>query len=78
MSGCDNETLSKRATEKWFLSRMLRISWTAKKSNETVLRDIRVDTIRSLINTICKLWVTFLGYGLRREKLYHLVTIKMI
>ena len=34
----------------WFLRRMLRISKTAKKSNETVLRES--DTTRALINRI--------------------------
>ena len=43
-------------TEMWFLQRMLQISWTAKTSNETVLRE--VDT-RSLIHRICKRQATF-------------------
>ena len=55
---------------------MLRISWTAKKSNETVLRE--ADKMRSLINTIPKCKTTFFGHVMRREKLAHLVTTRMI
>ena len=40
----------------WFLQRMLLTSWTAKKSNETVLRE--TDT-RSLITRICKRQASF-------------------
>ena len=50
----------------WFFRRMLRISWTAKKSNETVLRE--ADKTRSLINRICKCQAAFFGYEMRREK----------
>ena len=35
----------------WFIWRMLRISWTAKKVNETVLQE--ADTTRSLTNRTC-------------------------
>ena len=34
----------------WFIRRMLRITWSAKKSNETELRG--ADKTRSLINRI--------------------------
>ena len=64
------------ATEMWFLWIKLRISWTAKKSNETVLREI--DTIRSLINRIHKWQANFFGHVMRRVKLEHLMTIGMI
>ncbi|GFO08079.1 endonuclease-reverse transcriptase [Plakobranchus ocellatus] len=43
MYGCEAWTISKQiqdkpeATEMWFLRRMLRIIWTAKKPNERVL-----------------------------------------
>ena len=48
----------------WFLWRMLRFSWTAKKSNKTVLRV--AETTRSLIYRISKGQVTF-GHVMRRE-----------
>ena len=59
-----------------FLRRMLPISWTLKKSKETVLRE--TDTKRSLINRISKCQATLLGHMMRREKLEYLVTTGMI
>ncbi|GFO01926.1 RNA-directed DNA polymerase from mobile element jockey [Plakobranchus ocellatus] len=40
------------ATEMWFLRRMLRIPWTAKKTNERVLNE--ANKRRSLVRTIRK------------------------
>ena len=57
-----------------FLSRMLQISMTAKKLNETVL--LEADTTRSLINRICKRQVTFSDHVMRREKLEHLMKME--
>ncbi|GFR64083.1 endonuclease-reverse transcriptase [Elysia marginata] len=74
--GCKGWTISKQieakleATEMWVLRRMLRISWTEKKSNETVL--IEANSRRSHIKTIRKRQATFLGHV--REKLEHLIT----
>ena len=90
MYGCEAWTISKQVqkknkkktkkklepTEICFSGRMLQISWTAKKSNETGLRE--AVTRRSLINKINKRQATFLGYVMRREKLEHLVTTGMI
>ncbi|GFO17397.1 hypothetical protein PoB_004390200 [Plakobranchus ocellatus] len=58
------------ATEMWFLRRMLRIPWTAKKTNERVLNE--ANKRRSLVRTIRKRQATFLGHMMR--KLEHLVT----
>ncbi|GFN83124.1 RNA-directed DNA polymerase from mobile element jockey [Plakobranchus ocellatus] len=58
------------ATEMWFLRRMLRIPWTAKKTNERVLNE--ANKRRSLVRTIRKRQATFLGHVMRREKLEHL------
>ncbi|GFN90595.1 RNA-directed DNA polymerase from mobile element jockey [Plakobranchus ocellatus] len=55
----------------WFLRRMLRIPWTAKKTNERVLNE--ANKRRSLVRTIRKLQATFLGHVMRRGKLEHLV-----
>ncbi|GFO02931.1 endonuclease-reverse transcriptase [Plakobranchus ocellatus] len=60
------------ATEMWFLRRMLRIPWTAKKTNERVLKE--ANKRRSLVRTIRKRQATFLGHVMRRGKLEHLVT----
>ncbi|GFO45212.1 endonuclease-reverse transcriptase [Plakobranchus ocellatus] len=78
MYGCEAWTISKQiqnkleATEMWFLSRMLRIPWTAKKTNERVLNE--ANKRRSLVRTIRKRRATFLGHVMRRGKLEHLVT----
>ncbi|GFO45433.1 RNA-directed DNA polymerase from mobile element jockey [Plakobranchus ocellatus] len=78
MYGCEAWTISKQiqnkleATEMWFLRRMLRIPWTAKKTNERVLNE--ANTRRSLVKTIRKRQATFLGHVMRRGKLEHLVT----
>ena len=63
------------ATELWSLRTMLWISWTAKKSNETVLQ--KADTTRSLINSIHKHQATSFGHVMRREKLEFLVITEM-
>ena len=49
---------------------MMRISWTAKKSNESVLKDANLE--RSLIKTIRKRQLTFLGHICRHKGLEHL------
>ena len=54
----------------WFLQRMLQISLTAKKSNETVLRE--TDTMRSLMNRISNRQAIFFGHVMSREKPKHL------
>ena len=45
----------------WFVLRMLRISWTARKLNGLMLKErlIHLVTLRSLINRICKRQATF-------------------
>ncbi|GFO49455.1 phospholipase a2 [Plakobranchus ocellatus] len=78
MYGCEAWTISKQiqnkpeATELWFLRRMLRIPWTAKKTNERVLNE--ANKRRSLVRTIRKRQATFLGHVMKRGKLEHLVT----
>ncbi|GFO21283.1 endonuclease-reverse transcriptase [Plakobranchus ocellatus] len=82
MYGCEAWTISKQtqkkleATEMWFLRRMLRISWTAKKTNDTVLEEAH--TTRLLISKIRKRQATFFGHVMRREKLENLVTTGML
>ncbi|GFO35529.1 endonuclease-reverse transcriptase [Plakobranchus ocellatus] len=60
----------------WFLRRMLRISCTAKKTNDTVLEEAH--TTRLLISKIRKRQATFFGHVMRREKLENLVTTGML
>ncbi|GFO24075.1 tubulin beta chain [Plakobranchus ocellatus] len=49
----------------WFLRRMLRIPWTAKKTKERVLNE--ASKRRSLVRTIRKRQATFLGHGFYRS-----------
>ena len=55
------------AAEMWFIRRMLRISWTEKKTNVNVLREGNVQ--RSLLKTIRKRQTEFLGHVCRRRGL---------
>ncbi|GFO31937.1 pogo transposable element with znf domain [Plakobranchus ocellatus] len=72
MYGCETWTISKQiqnkleATEMWFLRRMLRIPWTAKKTNERVLNE--ANKRRSLVRTIRKRQATFLGHMIEKRK----------
>ena len=63
--GCEAWTISKQAQKKleavemWFLRRMMKISWMAKKSNDTVLKEAH--TSRALVNKIRTGQTTFFG-----------------
>ena len=75
MYGCEAWTISKQAQKKleavemWFLRRMMKISWMAKKSN---------DTSRALVNKNRTRQTTFFGHVMRRERLEHLITTGMM
>ena len=80
--GSEMWTLSKNmknkinAAEMWFYTRMLKIPWTARVTNEEVLR--RVNQERSLLRTIRNRQMEFLGHVIRREKIEHLCLTGMI
>ena len=57
----------------WFLRRMLRIPWTAKKTNEMVLKE--AETNRSLVQKMRKHQAKFFGIVMRRAGLEHFLTI---
>ena len=82
MYGCEAWTISKQAQKKleavemWFLRRMMKISWMAKKSNDTVLKEAH--TSRALVNKIRTRQTTFFGHVMRKEKLEHLITTGMM
>ena len=67
--GCEAWTISKgmrkrlEAVEIWFYRRMLRIPWTARRTNQEVLQ--RVGVGRELMTVIMKRQVGFLGHLLR-------------
>ena len=74
--GCECWTISNNiqkkleAIEMWFLRRVLKISWTEKRSNQEVLA--MANTKRSLINTIRKRQMKFMGHVYRNGGLEHL------
>ena len=57
------------AAEMWFIRRILRISWTEKKPNVNVLRELEGNVQRSLLKTIRKRQMEFLGHVCRRRGL---------
>jgi len=59
------------ATEMWFIRRLLRISWTEKKTNEEVLQQAGLQ--RTLMKTIRKRQLEFFGHANRKEGLEKLV-----
>ncbi|GFS18544.1 eukaryotic translation initiation factor 3 subunit F [Elysia marginata] len=63
---------SLEATEMWFLRRMMRIPWTAKKTNEEILT--KAQTTRRLMTKIRKRQAKFVGHVIRRNQLEHSVT----
>ena len=71
--GCESWTITTEtrkkleAVEMWFFRRMLRISWTEKRSNESILEETNQE--RSLINTIRKRQLKFLGHICRHKGL---------
>ena len=58
------------ATEMWFLRRMLKVSWKDKRTNESVLEEVGIK--RSLILTIRKRQMQFLGHLNRHKGIEHL------
>ena len=69
--GCETWTVKKtmekrlKATEMWFLRRMLRIPWTARVFNEEVMRRAGVE--RRLLKTIRKKQLNFVGHIMRAD-----------
>ena len=71
--GCETWTVSKNlekrleAAEMWIWRRVLKIPWTARETNDAVLR--RMDTKRELISTIRRRQLRFLGHVMRKGEL---------
>ncbi|GFO20695.1 endonuclease-reverse transcriptase [Plakobranchus ocellatus] len=70
MYGCEAWTITKEiqkkieAAEMWFFRRMLRVPWTARKTNEEVLKE--TESIRSLMSRIRRRQAKFVGHIMRR------------
>ena len=75
--GSETWTISKimqkrlEAAEMWFLRRMMKISWTERKTNEQVLH--MMSTRRNLMNIIRKRQLEFFGHIMRKNGLENLV-----
>ena len=71
MDGCENWTIRKAerrridAFELWCWRRLLRVPWTARRSNQSILKEINPDC--SLEGQILKLKLKYFGHLMRRE-----------
>ena len=71
MYGCESWTIRKAehrridAFELWCWRRLLRVLWTARRSNQSVLEEINLDC--SLEGQILKLKLKYFGHLMRRE-----------
>ncbi|KAG1673509.1 Craniofacial development protein 2 [Nymphon striatum] len=74
--GCECWTFNKEiekkleATEMWLIRRMMRISWTEKRTNDSVLKEANVT--RSLIKNVRRRQLEFLGHICRQKDLEYL------
>ena len=70
MYGCESWTVKKAerrsidAFERWCWRRLLRVPWTAKRSNQSILREINPGI--SLKGMMLKLKLQYFGYLMRR------------
>lgn len=60
-----NNTKRLEAFEHWIYRRILKVSWTAKKTNDQFLRKIRRE--RELLNTLKSRKTAYLGHVIRIE-----------
>jgi ribosomal 50S subunit-associated protein YjgA (DUF615 family) len=64
------------STELWFLRRMIRIPWTAKKTNTEIL--IEANEQRHIIVDLRRRQAKFIGHVLRKGKLEDIVTTETV
>ena len=76
--GCEPWSMTKQtstsieAMEMWFLRRMLRVSWTEKRTNLEILNT--ASSTRKLLDNIKRRQAEFLGHVMRKGKLEHVLT----
>ena len=69
MYGCENWTIKKAEHQRidvfelWFWRRLLRVPWTARRSNQSILREISPDSLEGLM---LKLKLQYLGLLIQR------------
>ena len=68
MYGCESWTIKKaerrRIDAPWYWKRLLRVPWTARRSNQSILKEISPEY--SLEGLMLKLKLQYLGYLMRR------------
>ena len=70
MYGCESWTIKKAehrridAFKLWYWRRLLRVSWTARRSNQSILKEINLEY--SLEGLMLKLKLPFFGHLMRR------------
>lgn len=80
--GCETWTVSRKMQEKleaaemWLWRRILKIPWTARRTNEDVLRQMGVE--RELMTTIRRRQMRFLGHVMRRNEMEAVVLAGMV
>ena len=73
--GCESWSMTKQtltsieAMEMWFLRKMLRVSWTEKRTNLGILNT--AGSTRKLISNVKRRQAEFLGHVMRKGKLEH-------
>ena len=78
MYGCEAWIISKslreeiEAVETWFLRKMLRVSWTERKTNESAMEQAQYN--KALMNKIRKRQATFIRHVMRKKEIEHRVT----
>ena len=71
MYGCEGWTLTKadesriNAAEMWFFRRMLRISWTLHRTNDSILRELNIQ--RSLLPSVKRRKIKYFGHAMRHK-----------
>ena len=74
MYGCESWTVKKAerrrmdAFELWFWRRLLRVPWTARRSNQSILKEISPEY--SLEGLMLKLKLQYFGHQMRRADLF--------
>ena len=67
MRKLDNQRCDEEATEMWLLRRMMRVPWTARRTNQQVLQ--MAGTSRLLMTTIRQRQLRYLGHVLRSRSI---------
>ena len=60
MYGCESWTVKKAAFELWCWRRLLRVPWTARRSNQSILKEI--SPVCSLEGLMLKLKLQYFGH----------------